>query len=201
MIGYLSGKFIELSDQHAVVLVAGVGYEVYVGKAPCFDLPHLGESVSIWIYTYVREDQISLFGFGNPAQRRLFLQLTSISGVGPKLGYAILGQADERTLAQAIVAGDSGLLRSVPGIGKKMAERIILELGEKLSDQVGLTELPGGGGKRSSVWGDLTHALSGLGFADTRIRNVVRLLQSECASEVPALDELIKMALQKINSC
>ena len=200
VIGYLSGKLIEHADQNVIIDVQNVGYEVYVGKSPCCDLPHLGGNLSVWIHTHVREDQISLFGFRTPQQRRLFVLLNTISGVGPKLAYAILGQFNESQLVRAIGSGDAALLKSVPGVGKKMAERIVLELSEKLGGLVGL-ELGSAHTVVGSIWGDLVDALTGLGFPEPKIKNVIRLLQSEYVDNQPPLDQLVKTALQKINAC
>ncbi len=203
MIGYLSGELIDVSEQHAVVNVGGVGYEVYIGKSPCFDLPHVGGHVKVWIHTHVREDQISLFGFNTSSQRKLFVMLTSITGVGPKLGYALIGQFDEASLISAIASGDAVMLKSVPGVGNKMAERILLELREKIGGLavLGSTMNSIPGSPSTSVWGDLIDAMLGLGFPEQRVKNVVRLLQTEHASEPLSLDQLVKTALQKINSC
>lgn len=200
MIGYLSGKLLRIGDQDITLDVGGVGYEVFVGKTTAGMLGREGNTVPLWIHTHVREDQISLFGFRTVQQRSLFQTLLTVSGVGPKLAHAMVDQFDAGQLIEAITLGDSRQLQAVPGIGRKMAERMILELKERIS--VSWRDLaPGPSTDRVRVWEDLVQALTGLGFPDVKIRNVVRLLKKERQDDGLGLDEILKQALQKINQC
>lgn len=132
MIGYLKGKILSLSSDTALIETGGVGYEVLCSASA---LSSLGGKTEGEVYTYlqVRDDGISLFGFSSPAEKNMFLKLVSVSGVGPKMGIAVLSGMDINSLAVAIASSDVKKLSTVKGLGKKTAERIILELREKVS--------------------------------------------------------------------
>ncbi len=128
MIGYLTGQLLQKKPNLVVVDVHGVGYEVQIPLTSFYELPAEGNEVSLKIYTHVREDQISLFGFHTQREKDLFLKLISISGIGPKLGISILSGARVEELAQAIAEANLARLTAIPGIGRKTAERLVLEL-------------------------------------------------------------------------
>jgi Holliday junction DNA helicase RuvA len=134
MIARLRGILVAKSPQQAVVECAGVGYDVLISVATFTQLPAEGIEASLFIHTHVREDQIALFGFADRQEKTLFEKLLTISGIGPKLAITVLsGIAAERLIA-AIRAQDHGTLTKIPGIGKKTAERVVLELKDKLDD-------------------------------------------------------------------
>ncbi len=134
MIAHLRGTLLSKSPAQAVVECAGVGYDVSIAVSTFSALPDEGKEVALHINTQVREDAIALFGFLRRAEKRLFERLITVSGVGPKLGIVILSGLPPESLTGAIRGGDHAQLVRIPGIGKKTAERIVLELKDKLDD-------------------------------------------------------------------
>lgn len=133
MIGYLRGIILERTPGRVVIEVNGVGYEVLMPVSSFAQLPNgTAELVSLRIYTHVREDALQLFGFFTAPEKQLFEKLISVNGIGPKLGLAILSGVPAGELAQAIRGGDLGRLTAIPGVGKKTAERLVMELRDKL---------------------------------------------------------------------
>ncbi len=133
MIGYLRGIILERTPGRVVIEVNGVGYEVLMPVSSFAQLPNgTAELVSLRIYTHVREDALQLFGFFTAPEKQLFEKLISVNGIGPKLGLAILSGVPAGELAQAICGGDLGRLTAIPGVGKKTAERLVMELRDKL---------------------------------------------------------------------
>jgi len=199
----LTGTLVALEEAVATVDVGGVGYEVFVGKSPNLPQPGPGEPLTLWIHTFVREDQFSLYGFPSQGHRAVFRKLTTVSGVGPKLAFAIMATLEPEVVVEAVNKSDLRTLSSVSGVGRKVAERLALELKGKLDD-LGFSLGRGLGAGRASVpdvWRELAAALEGLGFPDARIRTVLRWLQDEADTEQANLQSLLKRALQKINSC
>jgi Holliday junction DNA helicase RuvA len=132
MIAHLRGLLLTKSPNLIVVECAGVGYEVAISVATFSALPDEGASAALHIYTNVREDQIALFGFAEITEKRLFEKLLTISGIGPKLAITVLSGISAERLVAAIRSGDHATLTRIPGIGKKTAERVVLELKDKL---------------------------------------------------------------------
>jgi Holliday junction DNA helicase RuvA len=132
MIGRLTGTVIEKGPDGAVVECGSVGYDVAVPLGTLATLPANGQPVVLWIHTHVREDELRLFGFASKRDREAFRTMLKVGGVGPKLALAILGALSGDQLAAAVESGDTRRLTAIPGIGKKTAERIVLELGGKL---------------------------------------------------------------------
>ncbi|MGH9884271.1 MAG: Holliday junction branch migration protein RuvA, partial [bacterium] len=132
MIARLEGLVVEKSPECVVLDVQGVGYEVRVPLSTFFELPDEGKLVRLRIHTHVREDAFSLFGFLSETERALFRLLLATSGVGPKLALSILSGLPVRKLAAALRAGDLATLTGIPGVGKKTAERMVLELRDKV---------------------------------------------------------------------
>ena len=202
MIGYLSGVVLSMDEQTVLLNVNGVGYEVFVGNTASAAPGQVGEKAELWIVTYVREDQITLFGFKEAMSKTVFNILVSINGIGPKLAMAVLSTLSPSELVEAITVSDLRVLRGVPGVGKKMAERMILELKDKLAGLLKEADwATTTGGESLAVWRDLTEALTGLGFSDHKSRNVIKLLKSESDGQSPDINQLLKLALQKIKDC
>ena len=132
MIALLTGKVAYKSPAFVILDVNGVGYRVQIPFSTYYDLPDEGGTVSLNIYTHVKEDAISLYGFRTPAEKDFFQILISVSGIGPKMGKDILSNVQVEELGQAIVRGDLARLSAIPGIGRKTAERLVLELKEKV---------------------------------------------------------------------
>lgn len=178
MIAHLRGRLLTKSPIGAVVECAGVGYEVAISIETFGALPAEGAEASLFVHTHVREDQIALFGFAETREKRLFEKLLTISGIGPKLAITVLsGIAAERLIA-SIRGEDHGTLTKIPGIGKKTAERIVLELKDKLDDLA--VAIPEAGGGRPAVAGslgaigdDAVSALVNLGYARVSAQRAV----------------------------
>ena len=132
MIAYLSGKLLAKHANSVILDVNGVGYEVTIPLSTFYELEENGSDVSLRIYTYVREDSLQLFGFKTARERELFLQLITVSGIGPKLGITLLSGMSADDLIGAIRTNNLARLNSVPGIGKKTAERLVIELRDKI---------------------------------------------------------------------
>jgi holliday junction DNA helicase RuvA len=136
MIALLRGRLAEKQATGLIVDVQGVGYEVQVPLSTYYHLPDVGAEVVLRVHTHVREDALSLFGFGTVLEQQLFQRLISISGIGPRLALSVLSGIDPLDLVRAVQAGDVGRLTLIPGIGKKTAERIGLELKDRLPQQL-----------------------------------------------------------------
>jgi Holliday junction DNA helicase RuvA len=134
MIAHLRGKLIHKQPGQAIVEAAGVGYDVTISVPTFTALPSVGANAALHIHTQVSEDQIALFGFLDPEEKRLFERLITVSGVGPKLAIKMLSGLQPERAVQAIRAQDHAQLTRIPGVGKKLAERLVVELKDKLND-------------------------------------------------------------------
>src|SRR5574337_1434103 len=134
MIAHLRGKLLVKHPNQAIVEVNGVGYDVTISVPAFSELPGAGSEVALHIHTHVREDQIALYGFLEPSEKQLFEKLITVSGIGPKLAITILSGMPADEMVGAIRGGDVARLTRIPGIGKKTAERMVLELRDKLQD-------------------------------------------------------------------
>jgi Holliday junction DNA helicase RuvA len=161
MIAHLRGKLLSKTPQTAVVEAGGVGYEVTISIPTFTALPAEGNEVSLLVHTHVREDALALFGFTTATEKRLFEKLLSISGIGPKLAITVLSGLPPERLIAAIHGQDHATLTRIPGVGKKTAERIVLELKDKLQ---GLAPAAGGTSAATPVSEDVLSALVNLGY-------------------------------------
>lgn len=166
MIAFLRGRLIEKQATRLIVDVQGVGYEVQVPLSTYYHLPDTGSDVGLRIHTHVREDALALFGFGTALEQQLFERLIAISGIGPRLALAVLSGIDPLELVRAVQAGDVGRLTLIPGIGKKTAERIGLELKDRLPQQIQAEaeQAEGGPAGEPVLRADLLSALLNLGY-------------------------------------
>lgn len=170
MIGRLNGKLVEKQPPQIVIDVGGVGYEVDVSMQTFYTLPPLGEPVQLFTQLVVREDAHLLFGFGSAQERATFRQLVKVSGIGAKTALGILSAMSAGELAQAVAQEDVGRLSSAPGIGKKTAERMVLELRGKLSD-AGADNLFSAPASHSTDHSeDIIGTLLALGYTDREAR-------------------------------
>jgi Holliday junction DNA helicase RuvA len=173
MIGRLSGILLEKNPPQLLLDVQGVAYEVDVPMSTFYNLPVLGERVTLWTHLVVREDAHLLFGFGSDSERRAFRQLLKISGVGARTALSVLSGLSVAELAQAVTMQDTGRLTKIPGIGKKTAERLLLELKDKLgvdlTTTVGVFRAP-------PASSDILHALLALGYSDKEAVAAVKKL-------------------------
>lgn len=136
MIAQVAGKLALRAPDHVVVDCAGVGYQLFVSSKTLDQIPPAGEAVTLFSHLIVREDGMSLYGFGSQEERDLFLKLNSVAGVGPKMALAALSGSSVAELRRAIASSDSKRFQVVPGVGRKTAERIIVELRERISDEL-----------------------------------------------------------------
>jgi len=162
MIGRLSGTLLEKAPPHVLVDCNGVGYEVDVPMSTFYNLPHTGEKVVLFTHLIVREDAHLLFGFGTASERALFRQLIKITGIGARMALSILSGMTVADLSQAVTLQETGRLVKIPGIGKKTAERLLLELKGKLGADIGVV----GGAVRDDAQADVLNALLALGYSD-----------------------------------
>ena len=194
MIARLAGMLVEWDEASAIVDVGGVGYRVMLSTASIAQLPARGERVALRIHTHVREDALALFGFTTPEEEFVFHELIGVSQVGPKAALHILSGIEARELALAVAQGDVARLTKVPGVGKKTAERLVVELKEKLA-KVAKAAAP----KRAALPGtleQLEQALLGLGFKPQQAAAAVEAMRGE--AEGKPLDALLREALKKI---
>ena len=165
MIAHLRGRLLAKSPNQATVECAGVGYDVTISVATFSALPGEGAEAALHIHTHVREDQIALFGFSETQEKRLFEKLLTISGIGPKLAITVLSGIASDRLVAAIRSGDHATLTRIPGIGKKTAERVVLELKDKLDDLAAAIPTSAAGGTHHGPAGDdALSALVNLGY-------------------------------------
>jgi Holliday junction DNA helicase RuvA len=162
MIGRISGILLEKNPPQLLVDCNGVGYEVDVPMSTYYNLPQLGDKVTLFTHQAIREDAHLLFGFGNAAERSVFRQLIKITGVGARTALSILSGMTIADLAQAVTLQEAGRLVKVPGIGKKTAERLLLELKGKLGADLGAP----GGAVQHDAQSDILNALLALGYSD-----------------------------------
>jgi holliday junction DNA helicase RuvA len=176
MIGRISGTLLEKNPPQVLVDVVGVGYEIDVPMSTFYNLPNLGEKVMLFTHLVVREDAHLLFGFATDAERKVFRQLLKVSGIGARTALSVLSGMSVGDLAQAVTMQDAGRLTKVPGIGRKTAERLLLELKGKLGVEfaasVGVHRLPSAGS-------DVLNALLALGYNEKEALAATRQLPAE----------------------
>jgi holliday junction DNA helicase RuvA len=188
MIGRLVGVLAEKNPPQVMVDCHGVGYEVQVPMSTFYNLPALGEKITLLTHFVVREDAQLLFGFATASEREAFRQLTKISGVGPRTALAVLSGLSVPELAQAVSLQEAGRLVKIPGIGKKTAERLLLELKGKLG-----AELVGSAGPVDDAQADILQALLALGYSDREAAAALKALPAGVA-----VGDGIKLALRAL---
>lgn len=219
MIGYLKGRILEHQDGKMLVAVSGggdegaVGYQVTIPHSPSYGAYLPGKLVELFVYTHVREDQLDLYGFTDRLEKDLFMTLLSVNGIGPKGAMSILSAAEPETLVGAILNGDKDSLTKIPGIGKKTAERVVLELGDTVRKKFD-SGAYGGSAARSGTGAtakpvqlslkpenalvrDAKDALIGLGYREQDTLSVLNQIMKEHAPK--RVEDLIRTALQQLN--
>ena len=181
MLARLTGTLNEKSAGQLIVDVGGVGYEVFIPCSTYYELGEVGEKVTLRIYTHVRENGLSLYGFLTQREKDLFGLLIQISGIGPKLGVIVLSGLPADELVEAVLAGDLVRLTSIPGVGKKTAERMVLELKEKLDKLIPDRSAEESGRLSGGVSGDVVSALVNLGYQRAGAEKAVREVSRERA--------------------
>ncbi len=188
MIGRLRGTLVAKPGGTVVLDVAGVGYEIAVTPRALVDLPGVGEEAVLHTHLHVREDQLALFGFPAAAERDLFRMLLGASGVGPKVAMASCATLGPDDLRRAVLADDTDALQAVPGIGKRSAQKLILELRPRLDVPDG--DLPGGA---AGPLGEVREALEALGYQPAEIRAVATALPAD-----GSVEDLLRQALKAL---
>lgn len=205
MIATLTGKVLIKGLDRVVIDVSGVGYEVFLTTDALTRLPDSSEEIFLHIYTQVREDAIVLYGFLETEDKEMFLYLTSVSGIGPKLGLAALSGMRVAELCRAIAAGDIKLLTSLQGVGKKTAERICVELKDKVGDLAAGGDLVETDGDvapgASSAVADVLSALGNLGYSDPVSRKSLTAVKRRLGDEAfygLSVEELLRECLRSL---
>lgn len=228
MIGFLSGKILEapMEGRLLVGVAAGaagdsmVGYQVYVPNSPSYLSCVEGRKVALYVHTHVREEALDLYGFLSRAEKEMFTILLGVSGIGPKAALGILAGCTIEELLEAILGGDKAALTRFPGVGKKTAERVILELSDSLRKKIEKGSLLARGTTESSqrtsaiasgqtvrslnsgelgVMSDAKAALLGLGYKESQVSSVLsRALTSMDGEKQPRVEDLVRVALQEL---
>ncbi|MEE8456825.1 MAG: Holliday junction branch migration protein RuvA [Acidimicrobiia bacterium] len=186
MIGRLRGTILDRGRETVVLEVGGVGYLVSVTPRTLSDLPGVGEEVVLHTHLHVREDQLALFGFGTTGDKELFGMLLGVSGVGPKVAMSILATMTYEQLGAAVASDDIPALTAVPGIGKRSAQKLLLELKPKMDLLEDVSTVTG-------PMGEVREALEGLGYGADEIRGTL----ADMPNDLP-IEELLKRSLQQL---
>ena len=194
MIAYVRGLLAEKSPTRAVVEAAGVGYELFIPISTYEKLPREGAEVKLLVAHVVREDDEILFGFATETEKELFLKLTGVSGVGPKIALALLSGAGLGELATSIAAGDAKRLAAIKGVGKKTAEKICVELRDKVQNLALAAKGFGKGGAVSPIVADSIAALRALGFNEEASSKMVTEAFAK-TPDVDSVEKVIRLAL------
>lgn len=197
MFYYIEGRVAEIEPNLAIIDCGGVGYGLNT-TANTISRLKPGEKAKLYVYSNIREDAFDLYGFFDKREKRSFEMLLGVSGVGPKAALSILSSSTSETLAMAIVSGDEKALTVAPGIGKKLAQRILLELKDKMSKEtdgliIGTGKVSSSGGSSSKL-SDAVSALAVLGYSNGEISTVLKDIDTEACS----LEDIIRQALKKM---
>lgn len=195
MISYMKGTLAHLGDSVVIVETGGIGYQIFVSPAVAGKMPAIGCEVKLFTYMNVKEDGISLFGFSSKGEQEMFLKLLSVGGVGPKGALGFLAQLTPEEIVLAILSGDEKTLSKAPGVGKKTAQRVILELRDKCSAQEAIMQPLGvdmtnmGGAKLEAL-----EAMVALGYSRTEAAKAV----GQVATEGMTTEGILKASLKKM---
>jgi holliday junction DNA helicase RuvA len=199
MIAYLSGSLLSKQPNQLIVDVNGVGYEVTIPLSTFYEAGGIGGLVQLQVYTHVREDTIALFGFKTVREKSLFEHLISVSGIGPKLGITILSGMSSEELIPAIREGNLAKLTSIPGVGKKTAERLVLELRDKLARfEILSTTVSTESASLPQAQDDVVSALVNLGYPKNMAERALQKVLSSNSAE-QGFERLLKGVLQHLS--
>lgn len=197
MIAHLRGRLLTKAPNQAIIECAGVGYEATISVATFTSLPAEGAEAALHIYTHVREDQLALFGFSETQEKRLFEKLLTISGIGPKLAITVLSGIAAHRLVATIRAGDHASLTRIPGIGKKTAERVVLELKDKLDDMA-VPVAEGVAAHHGPAGDDALSALMNLGYPRPVAQKAIETALAKDAAAGHDFETLFRAAMAAI---
>ena len=202
MIAFLRGRVVTAEANSVILDVNGVGYRAFVPLSVLSMLPDAGQEATLHTVMAVREDDISLYGFASPEEREVFQILTSVSGVGPRIGLSMLSVMDSAELARAVSGNDVKSLTRVPGVGPKLAQRVILELGERMAELVFSRRIdaarPGKTAEQNAAFEDIVEALIGLGYSRADSRKAAERAVS--AGPERATSDLMREALNLLTA-
>jgi len=197
VIAHIRGVILSKAPNAVVVECGGVGYELAISVATFTDLREPGAEARLHVYTHVREDALALFGFSEAQEKRLFEKLLTISGIGPKLAITVLSGISAERLVGAIRSGDHATLTKIPGIGKKTAERVVLELKDKLDDMAGLVPEAAAAPSLGAVADDVLSALVNLGYPRQVAQKAVETAAKD-ASVAEDFEKLFRAAMSAV---
>jgi len=195
MIAFLNGKLISKETDEIIIDVGGVGYQVHTTLSTTQELPSLDEEVTLYIYTHVREDSLALYGFKTHDEKVLFTKLLKVNGIGPRLALSILSGVPPHDFVQAVASEDLARLNAIPGVGKKTAERIIIDLKDKLQSANFLQMPTAGKTKNAALYDDALSALVNLGYNRVQAE---RTLGKIGLQEKTSVTHIIKDALKEL---
>ena len=197
MIALLTGKIAHKAPDYVILDVNGVGYQVFIPFSTYYALPAEGSTTTLQVHTSVKEDAINLYGFRTQQEKELFQLLIGVSGVGPKLANGILSNSEPAELSDSLVRGDIARLSAIPGIGKKTAERLVLELREKMK-KLGITAATPGAATaapKPEIREDVLSALINLGYKENVVQKALAELKFP---EDATVESLLKQALKRL---
>jgi Holliday junction DNA helicase RuvA len=200
MIALISGKIVYKGISHVIVDVQGVGYRIFIPLTTFYELPEPGQIITLHVHTNVKQDAINLFGFYTVQERDLFQLMISVSGIGPKMSMNILSGISAQELLRAISSGNVGKLVNIPGVGKKMAERLILELKEKVIKKMMMEKMPAADGQHQAgeiIIEDVLSALVNLGYKSNVARDALDKALRASEEEL-GMDQLLKKTLKNL---
>lgn len=194
MIAHLKGQLTFKSPEYTIVDVNGVGYQVFTPLSTYYALPGSGQTISLRIHTRVREDELKLFGFLTEEEQTIFQKLITINKVGPRLALGILSGMSPEDLLSAVMNNDAAKLSTIPGVGKKTAERLTMEMKDKLADIALATEHQANAAPTQGFYDDALSALCNLGYKKPEAEKALKIICNQNGKEA-SLEELIKESL------
>lgn len=198
MIAWLRGRLMLKQPTRLIVDVQGVGYDVQVPVSTSLDVGDVGAQVELHIHTHVREDQLALFGFRSTFELEVFERLIGVSGVGPKLALSVLSGIEVHDFVRTVQSGDVGRLTSIPGVGRKTAERLALELRDRLPQAAPASPAAALGSRDTAVRADLVSALVNLGYQRANVEKTIdRLIAGQTA---PVFESVLRASLKELTS-
>jgi Holliday junction DNA helicase RuvA len=200
VISSIEGIIQSRTESSVVVEVGGFGIQVFVPERVLMSIGGPGERVRLLTWLYVREDILSLFGFPEESDRRLFLLLIGVSGIGPKLALGILSACDSNEIASFLHAGDTTSLVRLPGVGKKTAERLIVELKDKVEVSVGQSMTKGYGGVETGMFEEAAAALVSIGLTAASAQKALESVDVNNLGDNVSVEDLVRDALRKASS-
>ena len=196
MIAYLEGELYEKRPEYVILKVGGVGYRTFIPLSTFYQLPEPPDQVTLHVYTHVQTDTLQLYGFATQDEKQTFIKLLAIPRVGPKLALGILSGISPQDLAQALMEGDIKRLSAIPGLGRKSAERLVVELKGKLKPAGPLPSASAG--PQGSIWDDALSALINLGYSRGMAEEALRSVHSQ---EKPlTLEDILRLSLARLAS-